>query len=94
MAPSSPDAWKLLSHMDEPTIVTGSREIFFLLTSPYNLIYLTLYKTPFGVRDLVYPERSRRAPLFFFSAAISGLANPKQPKSRPLESIIYETQFS
>jgi hypothetical protein len=39
----------------------------------------------FGVREL--------APAFLFGAAISSFAGPGQPKSRPLESIIYEMQF-
>jgi hypothetical protein len=33
------------------------------------------------------------AAAFLFQAAISALANAKQPKSRPLESVTYELQF-
>ncbi len=38
--------------------------MFFRLTFLCDVLYLTLYETSFGVRELVYPERRRRAPAF------------------------------
>src|SRR5216684_2676988 len=44
--------------------VTSLRNAGFFLTFTYFLVHLTLWITAFRVRELVYPERSRRAPAF------------------------------
>src|SRR5713101_5445442 len=46
--------------------VTSLRNAGFFLTFIYFLVHLTLWITAFRVRELVYPERSRRAPAFLF----------------------------
>jgi len=57
----------------------------FSLTFLYFVVYLTLYKTPFGVREL--------APAFCFWVGIPPVAPFGQPEPCPLESIDYEMQF-